>query len=141
MLHRRYDPRNVIRGTAGVALTAGDLVTVNASGLIVRAQGNSASTVALGVVIENVPVNGSVTAYRVLLREDLSGLTPGHRVFLSPTTAGGYITGADASSITTAGHIIQPVGIVLSPTTILFDLTNLFYLTRQASGSTTIAFA
>lgn len=139
MLHRKYDPTNTITAVAAEAIPANSLVRLDSNGQFRLAVATSAANYAVGFVPQAAAVGERTTAYRLIQISNQSGLTPGHRVFLSASSAGSWFAGADASTINTANHIIQPVGVALDANTILFDLTHGFFLVRQAAGNTTIS--
>lgn len=97
------------------ALTAGDLVNVyNSTGIKCRKADASTSAGgkrAHGFVLANVSSSGTALVYFSGQNTSVSGLTPGTTYVLSDTTPGGLL--ALASGPTTAGHLLQVVGVAI----------------------------
>jgi hypothetical protein len=106
--------------TASEALSAGDFVNVHSStGLKVRkADASSPSKQAHGFVLAAVSSGAAATVYYGNLNTAVSGLTVGDEVYLSGTTAGGVT----ATPPSTAGHIVQRIGVVTATTEILVEI-------------------
>lgn len=103
--------------TTSEALAAGDLVNIwNSSGAKVRkADATAAGKEAWGFVLTSATNGGSVEVYFEGTNTQASGLTPGP-VYLQ-TTPGA----AGATVPSTAGNIVQAVGIAISATEINFE--------------------
>ena len=72
---------------AGQAITAGDVVTVNASGLLYKASAVAESTArVVGLAINGGGVNELITVNKDSYFASLSGLTPGSSAYLSLTS-------------------------------------------------------
>lgn len=103
--------------TAGEALSAGDLIYVNASGQMLKADADSAAKAAVGFVLASVANSASGTAYFGSgLVTGLTGLTAGSMYYLSQTA--GTIT---TTAPTGTNVIQQPVGFATSATTLYFE--------------------
>lgn len=104
--------------TASEALSANDLVNFhNSAGLRMRkADATTAGKEAHGFVLASVSNGASGTVYpEEAVISGLSGLTPGANQFLA-TTAGGRTE----TPPSTAGQVVQHVGVALSATEMLF---------------------
>lgn len=106
-------------GTAGEALSAGDFVYVDSSGEVRKADASAsgASKVAVGFVLEAVSSGNNATVYLEGNNDALSSLTAGTRYFLSASSPGAVTTTAPS----TAGHVVQYIGVAINATTIAFD--------------------
>jgi hypothetical protein len=106
---------------ASEAIAAGALVNVytNAGAVSVRNADNSnTSKIANGFVLAAVASAGTATVYFGGIISGLSGLTPGAQYFLG--TVGAPIL---ASALpTTAGTIIQSVGVAFSASVLVFEM-------------------
>ena len=103
-------PENSISGAlAGETIAAGDALYLNADGRLYKASGAAANANArvVGFAPKAAYAGEAVTAYRNVRFQYGSGMTPGTRLYLSGTVAGGL---ADAAS--TGGT--TPLAIVLS---------------------------
>jgi hypothetical protein len=104
--------------TTSEALAAGDFVNLfNSSGL--KAQKANATTAAKrahGYVLAAFGSGASATVYTNSINTAVTGQTVGADVFLS-TTAGG----ATGTAPSTTGNIVQPIGVALSATSVLFE--------------------
>ena len=103
--------------TAGEALSAGDLIYINGSGQMLKADADSASKAAVGFVLASVSNGASGTAYFGSgLVTGLTGLTAGSVYFLSQTA------GAITTTAPTGTNVIQQqVGYATSATTLYFE--------------------
>lgn len=103
--------------TASEALTAGDFVNFhNSSGVKVRkADAATAGKEAHGFVIAGVSQSATATVYLSGENTAVTGLTVGAMQFLA-TTAGGRTETAP----TTAGQVVQRLGVAVSTTSIAF---------------------
>jgi hypothetical protein len=120
------------------ALMGGNLVGISSTGTVILAQANAVATAACAFCLQDYPSGGAAGALytKGVVKNAGVGLTPGLRVYLSATTAGA-ITQVQPS---TAGNIVQPVGIALNTTDVLFDINIGGVVTQiQAAGTTTIA--
>lgn len=99
-------------------LAAGDLVNIyNSSGFKVRlADASTTGKEAHGFVLAAVTSGNNATVYFEGPNTQLTGLSPG-RKFLSPTTPG-KVTAVVPS---TAGHVIQFVGVATAATELNFE--------------------
>ena len=105
--------------TASENLAAGDLVNVwNDTGTVKvrKADATSPSKRAHGFVLSSVSSAATATVYFEGTITGLSSLTLGATYFLG-TTAGA----ATATATTTAGHIVQQVGVAISATELSFE--------------------
>lgn len=103
--------------TASEALNAGDFVNVhNSSGAKVRkADASTSGKEAHGFVLAGVSNGAAATVYFEGTNTQVSGQTPGP-VFLSTTP--GQATSTPPS---TAGQVVQSIGVATSPTSINFE--------------------
>lgn len=102
--------------TAGEALSAGDLIYINGSGQMLKADADSASKAAVGFVLSSVSNGATGTAYLGGgLITGLTSLTSGAAYFLSQT-AGGITTTAPSGT----NVIVQSVGYAASATVLVF---------------------
>lgn len=103
--------------TTSEALAAGDFVNVwNSSGAKVRkADATVAGKEAWGFVLASATSGGTVEVYFEGTNTQVTGMTPGN-VYLQ-TTAGA----AGATVPSTAGNIVQAVGVAISATEINFE--------------------
>ena len=110
--------------TASEALSAGDLVNIhNSTGLKVRkADATSPSKPAHGFVLSSVSNGASATVYYGNLNTALSGLTVGDELYLSSSTPGGV----SATPPSSAGHIVQRVGVATGSTEALMEIDGNF---------------
>lgn len=107
---------------ASEAIAAGDAINIWDSGGSFRMRKADASggraKMAHGFVKEAVASGAVGTAYFEGNNDQVSGLVAGE-VYLSATVPGGITQ--DPSSITTAGHIVQPLGYATSATAFNFE--------------------
>jgi len=98
------------------ALIAGDFVNIFLDSGVpkVRKADASANKPAHGYVLSSVASGSTAIVYFDHQNTKLTGLTVGAYYFLSNTTAGTVMTACP----TTTGHIMQIVGVAISPTTI-----------------------
>ena len=105
-------------------LAAGDFVNIyDSSGPMCRkadASTASAGKQAHGFVRANVTSGQDATIYFEGSNDQVSGLTPGVTYVLAHAAPGGLV--ALASGTTTAGHILQVVGVATSATSINVEL-------------------
>jgi len=104
------------------SLSAGDFVNVFIDGgtaKLRRADAGNKATRAHGYVKESAEGGESVTFYHCGVNGGLSGLTAGTTLFLSDATPGK----AAAIVPTATGHIAQSVGVALSATEILVNIS------------------
>lgn len=104
--------------TAGESLSAGDFVYINTSdsNKIYKADADAAAKAAVGYVLAAATTNNPVTVYFEGINDQLSGLTLGARYYLSATAGG--VTSTKPS---TAGQIVQYVGIAISTSALAFN--------------------
>lgn len=103
--------------TAGEALSASDLIYINGSGQMLKADADSASKAAVGFVLASVSNGGSGTAYFGSgLITGLTGLTIGIPYYLSQTAGGITSTAPTGTNV-----IQQQVGVPVSATTLYFE--------------------
>lgn len=106
--------------TAGEALSAGNLVYINSSGNMMKADANTSTKRAMGFVLDAISNGATGTFYRNAGKvTGLTGLTAGALYFLSNTSTGGI--GTYASLTYTTGDIQQFVGIAESTTVLAFE--------------------
>lgn len=104
--------------TAGEALSAGNLVYVNGSGAVLKADASSEAKEAVGFVLSAISNAASGTVYFGSgIITGLTGLTAGARYFLSGTTPGAVTTTAPTGT----GKIVQQVGRAISTTVLYFE--------------------
>lgn len=106
--------------TASEALAAGDFVSFwNSSGIKARkADASTTGKEAEGFVLASVSNAGQATVYFPgQANTSLASLTVGAVYYLSDSTAGGVTT----TPPSTAGHIVQRLGVAVSATEIVFD--------------------
>ncbi len=112
----------VIEATENLA--AGDFVNIyDSTGPKVRkadATTAAAGKQAHGFVIAGVTSGQNATVYFEGSNGQLSSLTPGATYVLSHTTPGGVTILASAT--TTAGHILQPLGVAISTTAVNVEI-------------------
>lgn len=112
---------------ASEALTAGDYVNIhnNAGTANVRkadASAASAGKQAHGFVLDNVLISAEAIVYFEGANTALTGLTPGVTYVLSNVTPGGVL--ALSSAPTTAGHLLQTLGIATGATEINVEIND-----------------
>lgn len=113
---------------AGAALSYGDTVNLyNVSGVLQarKAVASSGSTYCNAICSTLGGIASGEYGEVILLEgllQGLAGLTPGVQYYLHPSTSGAFT----ATRPSTAGQIIQPVGIALSPTEFYFSAHPLF---------------
>ena len=108
--------------TASEALSAGDFVNVwNSAGAKVRkADGSTSGKEAQGFVLAAYSSSASATVYRISqLNNQLTGMTPGAKQYLSATVPGGRAETAPSST----GQTVQCLGVAKSATEIIFQPT------------------
>lgn len=109
--------------TATENLAAGDFVNIyNSSGLKCRkadASGGAAKK-AHGYVLSAVTSGQSATVYYGNLNNQVSGFTAGDELYLSASVAGAATTTVPS----TAGHIVQRLGVATATTEILVEMAN-----------------
>lgn len=106
--------------TAGEALSAGNLIYINGSGQMLKADANSPSKAAVGFVLTSVSNGATGTAYMGSgIITGLSSLTAGANYFLSNSATGAI--GTYASLTFASGDIIQLVGVATSTTSLYFE--------------------
>lgn len=109
--------QNTITANAGEALSANDLVYMNAAGTVMKADATTTGKQAIGFVKSAVSNGASATVYTSgNAMTGLTGLTPGARQFLA-TTAGTRT----ATAPSTTGNIVQVIGYAVSATSLLFE--------------------
>jgi len=105
--------------TASEALAAGDFVNIwNSTGAKARkADASTAGKEAHGFVIAAVSNGGAATVYFPGEENtQVTGATPGV-VYLSASTPGGFTSAAPS----TAGQVVQRVGVAVSATVVIFE--------------------
>lgn len=124
-----------IPGTAGAALSAGDLVGYDSSGNLVKADADAATPIrAVGVILYDA-ASGAPCAFAteaILSDADWNWTAPG-LLYLSGT-AGGFT----ATKPSSAGNIVQPVAEIISATRILVKISLQTHV-LQAAGNSTLA--
>lgn len=104
--------------TAGETLSAGNLVYVNGSGSVLKADASAASKEAVGFVLAGITNAASGTVYFGSgVITGLTGLTAGSAYYLSDSTPGGVTTTVPSGS----GKIVQRVGRAISSTVLYFE--------------------
>lgn len=103
--------------TAGEALSAGNLVYIDATGKALKADANNIAKNAVGFVLASAAINAPVTVYFEGTITGLAGLTVGAMYFLSDTATGGVTLTVP----TVAGRIAQRIGFAISTTEINFE--------------------
>lgn len=105
-------------------LAAGDYVTIHdSSGALVRKADASDGLAgqAHGFVLDNVTSGNDATVYFEGPNTALTSLTPGVTYVLSHTTPGGVV--AQSSASTSAGHILQVVGVATAATEVNTEIS------------------
>jgi hypothetical protein len=111
--------------TASENLAAGDFVNIhNSTGLKARKADASGgpSKKAHGFVLAAVTSGQPATVYYGNINNQVAGLTVGDEYYLSHSTPGGVVNAAGLP--TTAGHIVQRLGVATVATEILVELAN-----------------
>lgn len=105
--------------TAGEAISAGDFVNLyDDTGIKVRkADASDAAKQADGFVLAGIESAAAGNVYFEGINNQLSGLTPGSKYFLSATSAGDAATAVPS----TTNHIVQYLGKAISATEISFE--------------------
>lgn len=104
---------------AGEALVGGNLVYIKSDGLVWKAVGTAAASVAIGIVRQDVAVGGAVSIFRGDIVDGgfpASTYTPGAKVYLSAASAGATTVTAPA----TTTNIVQQIGFAVSDTAIAY---------------------
>lgn len=104
---------DAVTGTAGEALSAGDMVYISGTGTILKADATTPAKAARGYVLAAVLNAAPATVYFDDSNSSLSALTPGATYYLSPT-AGTVST----TPPTTSGQIVQELGFATSATSL-----------------------
>ena len=109
---------------------------INSSGQSVAADIDTGPVKATAVTVNASTAAGDMqTLVAEGIAEDSSwSWTPGAEIYASPT-AGGFT----ATRPTSAGHVVQPIGVALSATRIKFNIAP-SSLVVQAPGNSTVAF-
>jgi len=105
---------------ASEALAAGDFVHVWPNAGVPNARKADASATgkrARGFVLSAVASGATATVYFEGRNDQLSGLTPGSDLYLSPTTPGR----PTAVVPTGTGQVVQPIGVAINATTLNFE--------------------
>lgn len=133
---RNHNRDSAFRAVCAAAVSAGQLVGLNASGQLVLADADAATPIeAVGFALENGAAGETIGVAQIGRLEDPSwSWTPGARLFVSGT-AGAFAATAPSG----AGNIVQPVARALSATKVAVNV-QLALAKVQASGSTTVAF-
>lgn len=106
--------------TAGENLSAGDLVYLNSSGQMMKADANTMGKEAIGFVKTSITSGNSGTMYRDEGEiTGLTGLVAGTLYILSNTTTGGVMAASNFTSLV-APDFYQPVGRATSTTVLQF---------------------
>lgn len=106
-------------GTAGENLAAGDFVTANGTGQIVRAQANSVNTLAIGYV-KTAYTTGDTTVEVFQIGENTGQVIAADSdVYLSATTPGAATATAPA---VVAGNVVQNLGHTSAANEITVDI-------------------
>lgn len=103
--------------TAAETIAAGDMIYLNASGQILKADANAIAKAAIAFAQSGITNAASGTISFEGTLTGLSGLTPGAPYFLSAATPG-LIT---LTPPTGAADIVQPVGTAISATALSFE--------------------
>jgi hypothetical protein len=103
-------PYNAQRAShiAGEALTAGDMVYLKSDGKVWKATGAAANAAALaiGMVLKDYPVGDEgVTVWKDITVNYGTGYTPGARLYVSGTVAGGLADAASTGGTTAVGYV------------------------------------
>ncbi len=104
-------------GNADEALTAGDAVYINSSGLVAKASATSGGFDAVGFVLSTYISGAAALVYLEGRNTALSGLTIGARYYLSDSTPGAVT----ATPITGAGKRHQYIGNAVTATSLSFE--------------------
>lgn len=100
---------------AGEALAAGDACYIASTGLVMKSTGAAANAAAKvdGFAAEACAINEAVTLYFDVNFYYGAALTPGARVYLSGTTAGGLDTAASTGGTAPVGFCVDATRIHL----------------------------
>jgi hypothetical protein len=104
-------------GTAAEGLTAGDFVSIQSDGQVVRASAASGGRDAIGFVLASVTASNAVTVYLEGRNTSLTGLTAGSRYYLSDSSPGGFT----ATPVAGAGKRHQFLGVAVTSTSLSFE--------------------
>lgn len=124
-----------VPGTAGAALSAGDLVGYDSSGNLVKADADAGTPIpAVGVILFDAASGApcSFATQAILEDADWSWTAPAY-IYLSGT-AGGYT----ATKPSTATNIVQPVGVARTATTAFINIALQTHV-LQAAGNSALA--
>ena len=105
--------------TASEALSAGDFVNIYSGGAR-KADGSVAGKEAVGYVLDAVSNGQTATVYFEGSNSSLTTLTVGSRYYLSSTIPGGVT----ATPPSTAGNVVQYLGMATTATSIAFEATD-----------------
>lgn len=122
----RADRNRAISGTVGVTCHEGDLLAVDTSGNFIKANDGASGAIAqaVGVAARTaLTAPSAMVVYPVcvvagLTTSDIAGLDAGRVIYTSPNSA----PNGTSTSPTTAGWLIQPVGVALSANTVAFNI-------------------
>lgn len=113
--------------TAGVNLTAGDLVAIDASGEVVLADNTALATAAIGFVVSSyTAADTDVVVYIEGVNDQLTGLTAGSRYYLG---TGGAVSATPPTFA--LDEVCQYVGNAISATTLSFEAENPIVYSEQ----------
>lgn len=124
-----------IPGTAGAALSAGDVVGYNSSGALVKADADASTPIpAVGVILFDAASGAPCTfATQAIVKDEGWNWTAPGYIYLSGT-AGGYT----ATKPSTATNIVQPIGVARTATTAFINVSLQTHV-LQAAGNSTLA--
>lgn len=132
----RYARDTAVVLTAGAAISQGQLIGINSSGQAVLADADAGTPIpAVGFALRDV-ASGEKGAFAIAgeLIDSSWSWTAGQKLYLSGTAGG-----LTATAPSTATNLVQPVGIALSATKVLLNIS-LSQTVVQAAGNSTVAF-
>lgn len=110
---------SIVGVTCSAAVTVGDTVYINGSGVAIKAQANAISTSnVVGVVTAKASSTSCTLQTCGYTGSIFSGLTPGATYFLSNSSSGALTTSFPTSS----GHAIAPVGKAYSASVLIINI-------------------
>lgn len=104
-------------GNASEALTAGDLVYINASGTVAKASATSGGFDAMGFVLSTYTSGAAALVYLEGRNTAVAGLTVGSRYYLSDSVPGGLTS----TPVSGAGKRHQYVGMAITTTSLSYE--------------------
>lgn len=111
---------NTVNLTAGETVAAGDLIYLDGTSQVFKADANDPAKQAAGYVLSGITASATGDVFFGSgINTGMSGLTPGAQYFLSEVTPGGVVL--VGALPTGSGDIVQPVGHAIDATTLSFE--------------------